>query len=180
MRGLSLPSISAGEQRHPFAGRCLLKSGVERGKRQALPLRQLQVRGIVHRQPMSPGKPQHRAFLRGAVYPDSKPRKVHQESSGVGFRNPAPAFVHYQDVSHLELPQAGCHRFFGTHLLKGQSGIRMVFIRKGPARRDGRIENEGHQDLRPSSRADSSSPKAILLVRLRNSWISARAWSICS
>jgi len=36
-------------ERHPFAGRCLFKIGVKRGKRQALPLRQLQIRGIVHR-----------------------------------------------------------------------------------------------------------------------------------
>ena len=72
-----------------------------------------------------------------------------------------PAFVHYQDVSHLEPPQAGYDSLFGAHLMESQTSIGVVFILKGPARRDGCIGHQGHQDLRPSSRQRPDTPDLL-------------------
>jgi hypothetical protein len=76
---------------------------------------------------MSPSKPQSRAFVRNAIYADSKPRKVRQEMTGIGFGNPSPALVHDKDVPHLEPPQPGYDSLFGAHLIQSQAGLRMVF-----------------------------------------------------
>ncbi len=46
--------------------------------------------------------------------------------------------------------------------MESQTGVGVVFILKRPARRDRRIEYECHQNLRPSSRAESSSFNVIL------------------
>ena len=159
----------------------LLEIGVERGKRQALPLRQLQV--MWRRTRITGGRgPAAEPRLHPAPGPsaDSKPRKVQQKRSGLGLRDPSPSFVHYQDVSHLEPPQAGNHGLLGAHPGESQAGIGVVFILKGPAGRDGCIENEGHQDLRPSSRAEKQFANRDPAVRPRSSRIPAMALSISS
>src|SRR5208283_1057567 len=123
---------------------------------------------------------ENRTFIRSAVHADSKPRKVQQESGGVGFRDTLPAFIHHQDVSHLEPPQAGNDRPTGACLIESQTRIGMVFILKRPARRYRCIKDKRHQDLRPSARADSNSPTVILPVRPRSARMPARAFSISS
>src|ERR1017187_1452203 len=136
--------------------------------------------GIVYRQPVSTGEPEYCVFVRRPVHSESKQRNVQQKGGRVGFRDPLPALVHDQDISHFGPPQAGYHALFGTHAVESQAGVGVVFVVECPASRDRCIQNECHQDFRPSSRADSTSLMVILPVCLLSFRMAARALSISS
>lgn len=56
------------QEGHSLGGGCLSKIDVERSKRQAFPLSQFQVGGVVYGQPVSPGESQNRVLIREACY----------------------------------------------------------------------------------------------------------------
>jgi len=58
---------------------------------------------------------------------------------------------------NLEPPQRGYHALFGAHAVEGEPGVGMVFLVECPTGGYRCIQDERHQDLRPSSRPDSNS-----------------------
>ena len=108
---------------------------------------------------MSPRQPQDGTLLRLAIDSDPQPCKIAQENTSVRLGDPLATFVHHEDIADLKPSQTGDDRFFGLDSDVCGIGSGVLLILKRPARWNRRIEHEGHQYFRPSSRADRSSSK---------------------
>jgi hypothetical protein len=80
--------------------------GVQRGKRQPVPTRQLQVARVADGQSVPAGEAQQRGFVGRAVQRHAEARQVAQEAGGVGFTDAAAPLVDQQHIAHFEPPQA--------------------------------------------------------------------------
>src|ERR1022692_3218881 len=166
--------------RHVLSAGGAVKIPIQRSQRQALPTGQLELGGIVYRQPVRSRKAEDFGLHRNAIHPDRNAVEAPKKTPGAGFGNSLPALVDHQDVTDLKPPQAGHDGFFRLHSPQCQIGLRMVLVFKCPTGGNRCIQHEGHQYLRPSSRAERSSSNVILPLPLRRVMILSMALSISS
>src|ERR1035438_2728927 len=166
--------------RHVLSAGGAGKIPIQRCQRQALPTGQLEVGGIVYRQPVCPRQAEDFGLHRNAIHPDRNAVEAPKKTPGAGFGDSLSALVDHQDVAHLKPPQARHDGFLRPHSPQCQIGLRMVLVLKCPTGGNRSVQHEGHQYLRPSSRAERSSSNVILPFRLRRAMMLSMALSISS
>lgn len=81
------------DQRHPFGMGGDSKLGIKCCKRNALSLRQFQIRGIIYRELMSSCQTKKLGFLRQPIDPHPKVGKVAQKNSSLRLSYPLSPFI---------------------------------------------------------------------------------------
>ena len=119
--------------------------------------RKIEVCRVVGSEPMLAGKPQKGPLVGIAAHADRQSAEITQESVGVGGFDAIAPFIDNENVSNLDVPQSRYDRFIVKQPIHGGVRDSRLLVGKAPARSDRCVKDEGHQGLRPRSRASSSS-----------------------
>ena len=106
---------------------------------------------------MLAGELQKGSFVGIAAHANRQSADITQERVGVGGFDAIAPFIDDENVSNLDCPQSRYDRFIVKQPI--HRGVRDsgVLVGKTPARSDRCVKDEGHQGLRPWSRASISS-----------------------